>query len=307
MQISNAVLMIRPVAFGFNPQTAVNNYFQVEDTSADVPSLALAEFDTFVAKLQAKGMDVLVVEDTKNPHTPDSIFPNNWVSFHADGRLCLYPMFAENRRKERKNNVLEAVKAKYEVKEIVDFSAHENNEIYLEGTGSIIIDHANQTAYAAISQRLDEALFYQWCKVFGYQAVAFDALQSVAQQRLPIYHTNVMMCVADQFVVICLDSIDDATQKQAVKSKIEAHGQEIIEISEAQMHQFAGNMLQLQNAQGEKFLVMSSTAYHSLNAEQIAKIEQYSQIIHSDLQTIERNGGGSARCMLAEIFLPKKA
>lgn len=306
MQITDTVLMIEPAAFGFNAETAQNNYFQINSENAETQTKALQEFKNFVEKLRSKGINVITVKDTLEPHTPDSIFPNNWISMHSDGKVVLYPMCAVNRRWERRNDILEMLQEKFQVKEIVDLSASENEGKFLEGTGSMILDHDYKIAYGSVSLRLDEKLFRDFCKKFGFTPVVFHSYQTANNERLPIYHTNVMMCVADKFVVICLDCIDDETERVNVVNAIVNSGKEIVEISENQMQQFAGNMLQIQNAEGKKFLVMSQSAYQSLTEEQISTIEKYSEIIYSDLETIETNGGGSARCMLAEVFLEKK-
>ncbi|WP_433627226.1 citrulline utilization hydrolase CtlX [Chryseobacterium cucumeris] len=307
MQTTDTVLMIEPIAFGYNAETAKNNYFQVEQTGSDIQSKALAEFNTFVGKLREKGINVITIKDTLDPHTPDSIFPNNWVSFHKDGKVVLYPMFASNRRVERREDIIESIQEQgFEVVEVDDWSFSETQGHFLEGTGSMIFDHDNKIAYGSVSLRLDEKLFREFCTKYGFAPVVFHSFQTVGTERLPIYHTNVMMCVADRFVVICLDCIDDELEREKVVETIKGSGKEIIEISEEQMQQFAGNMLQVQNKEGEKFLVMSRTAYQSLSSEQVAAIEKYCEIIYSDLNTIEVNGGGSARCMLAEVFLPKK-
>jgi hypothetical protein len=307
MQTASTVLMVEPIAFGYNSQTAKNNYFQVEQKDADIQQKALEEFSNFAEKLRSKGINVITVKDTLEPHSPDSIFPNNWVSFHSDGTVALYPMFALNRRVERRRDILETLKNEgFEIKEIDDFSHFENEEKYLEGTGSMIFDHDHKIAYGSVSLRLDEELFRKFCAEFGFTPVVFHSFQTVNEHRLPIYHTNVMMCVADKFVVICLECIDDELEREKVQEVIKSTEKGIIEISEDQMQQFAGNMLQVQNNDGDKFLVMSQTAYRSLTEDQISKIEKYCEIIYSDLNTIEVNGGGSARCMLAEVFLPKK-
>ncbi|MGR3854865.1 citrulline utilization hydrolase CtlX [Chryseobacterium indologenes] len=307
MQTTDTVLMIEPIAFGYNAETAKNNYFQVEQTGSDIQPKALAEFNTFVGKLREKGINVITIKDTLDPHTPDSIFPNNWVSFHKDGKVVLYPMFASNRRVERREDIIQSIKDQgFEVAEIDDWSFSETQGHFLEGTGSMIFDHDNKIAYGSVSLRLDEKLFREFCTKYGFTPVVFHSFQTVGAERLPIYHTNVMMCVADKFVVICLDCIDDELEREKVVETIKGSGKEIIEISEEQMQQFAGNMLQVQNKEGKKFLVMSQTAYRSLTPEQVAAIEKYCEIIYSDLNTIEVNGGGSARCMLAEVFLPKK-
>ncbi|AKP69389.1 amidinotransferase [Riemerella anatipestifer] len=306
MQTTNTVLMIEPVAFGYNAQTAENNYFQVNSENADTQSKALQEFKNFVEKLRSKGITVISIQDTLEPHTPDSIFPNNWVSFGADGRVILYPMYAPNRRDERRMDILENLKTQgFKINEVVDLTSSEKDNVFLEGTGSIIFDHDNKLAYGSVSLRLDEKLFREFCEKFGYTPVVFHSYQTAGTERLPIYHTNVMMCVADRFVVICLDCIDDLEERQNVVDTIKKSGKEIIEISEEQMQNFAGNMLQVHNDEGKKFLVMSQSAYQSLSPSQIESIEKYSEIIYSDLNTIETNGGGSARCMLAEVFLPR--
>ena len=304
MQTTDTVLMIEPVAFGFNEQTAVNNYFQVQQ-EGNVQDKALKEFNDFVEKLRAKDINVITIKDTLEPKTPDSIFPNNWVSFHKDGKVVLYPMFAENRRLERRNDILDQIKEQFEVTEVIDYSGAEKDNLFLEGTGSMIFDHDFKIAYGSVSLRLDEELFRKFCHKIGYEAVVFHSFQNAGAERLPIYHTNVMMCVADKFVVICLDCIDDEMEREKVQEMIKHSEKEIIEISEEQMQQFSGNMLQVRNPEGKTFLVMSETAYKSLTPEQISAIEKYSEIIYSDLNTIETNGGGSARCMLAEVFLPK--
>jgi len=306
MQTTDTVLMIEPAAFGFNAETAQNNYFQINSENAETQKKALQEFNNFVEKLRSKGINVITVKDTLEPHTPDSIFPNNWISMHSDRTVVLYPMCAVNRRWERRNDILEMIQKNFKVKEIVDLSAPENDGKFLEGTGSMIFDHDNKLAYGSVSLRLDEPLFREFCEKFGFEPVVFHSYQTANNERLPIYHTNVMMCVADQFVVICLDCIDDETERVNVVNAIVNSGKEIIEISENQMQQFAGNMLQVQNYEGKKFLVMTQSAYQSLTPEQISNIEKHSEIIYSDLETIETNGGGSARCILAEVFLEKK-
>ncbi len=298
--------MIEPVAFGFNEQTAENNYFQVNFETIETQTRALQEFHTLVEKLRKKGIEVITIQDTPKPHTPDSIFPNNWVSFGSDGKVFLYPMYAPNRREERRTDILETLQQKgFYIKEVVDLSYFETENRFLEGTGSMIFDHENKIAYGSVSLRLDEDLFRNFCSNIGYEAVVFHSFQTANEHRLPIYHTNVMMCVADHFVIICLDAIDSEIERQKVKDTILSSGKELIEISENQLQHFAGNMLQLHNKKGEKFLIMSQTAYQSLTQEQINSIEKYNEIVYSNLHNIEVNGGGSARCMLAEIFLPK--
>lgn len=306
-QITDTVLMIRPVNFRMNEQTAVNNYFQksTEELHASVNMKAQQEFDRFVEKLENAGLQVITIDDVKEQDTPDSIFPNNWVSFHDNGNVGLYPMFARNRRKERREDILAKIEDKgFVIKNIIDYTSAEAEDIFLEGTGSLILDRPNQKAYCALSPRADEDLVIEFCEDFEFTPIIFNAYQSFENKRLPIYHTNVMMCVAEEFAVICLDTIDDKKEKKLVSESLKSDGKEIIDISESQMNQFAGNMLQVQG-KNDKYLVMSQAAYDSLGAHQISKIEKYSKILSSDLQTIETHGGGSARCMLAEIFLPK--
>jgi hypothetical protein len=306
MQTTDTVLMIEPVNFGFNAETAKNNYFQTNTESGDTQEKALKEFNSFVAKLRDKKINVITVKDSSDTYTPDSIFPNNWVSFDSAGNAFLYPMFAENRRLERRNEVLEAVENEgFLLNEIIDLSESENNEKYLEGTGSMIFDHDKKLAYGSVSLRLNEELFKRYCEKIGYEAVIFHSFQTTNGERLPIYHTNVMMCVGEKFVVICLDCIDAEIEREKVIEVIKNSNKEIIEISENQMHQFAGNMLQVKNSEINNFLIMSQTAFKSLVPKQIETIEKYCEIIYADLETVETNGGGSARCMLAEVFLPK--
>ncbi|GAB4161879.1 MAG: arginine deiminase-related protein [Winogradskyella sp.] len=307
-QTTDTILMIRPVNFRMNEQTAVNNYFQ-EDLklkNAEINTKAQAEFDAFVDKLRAVGINVIVESDDELNDTPDSIFPNNWVSFHSNGDVALYPMFAENRRKERRDEVfLRLEEEGFEIENIVDYTAAEEEGVFLEGTGSLILDRVNRKAYCALSPRADEDLFIEFCEDFEYTPVVFVANQTVEGKRLPIYHTNVMMCLAETFSVICLDAIDDKKERKNVVKHLKEDGKEIIAISEAQMHQFAGNMLQLRGNDNQRYLIMSNAALKSLKQDQISKIEKHCPIISSSLETIETCGGGSARCMMAEVFLPK--
>ena len=307
-QITDTIVMIRPVAFRMNEQTAVNNFFQ-EDIAlknAEINTKAQEEFDAFVQKLRAVGVHVIVENDDLRMDTPDSIFPNNWISFHENGDIGLYPMFAENRRRERREEVLIRLESEgFIINEIYDYTSAEDEGIFLEGTGSLLLDRVNHKAYCALSARADEELLIEFCEDFEYLPVIFTANQTVDGKRLPIYHTNVMMCLAEKFCVICLDTIDDAAEKKNVVQHLKKDGKEIIKISEAQMHHFAGNMLQLQG-KDKKYLIMSSAAHKSLNKEQIAAIEKHCEILSSDLTTIETCGGGSARCMMAEVFLPKE-
>lgn len=308
-QITNTILMIRPVQFRMNEETAVNNYFQ-EDLSLkneEINIKAQQEFDDFVAKLRAAGIIVIVENDDVKENTPDSVFPNNWVSFHESGNVALYPMFAENRRRERREEVLIRLESEgFQITNVVDYTAAEDEGLFLEGTGSILMDRQNERAYCALSARADEELFIEFCEDFEYTPVVFTAYQTVGGKRLPIYHTNVMMCLAEGFCVICLDSIDDKKERKNVLKHLEATQKEVIAITETQMHQFAGNMLQVLGANDKKILVMSAAAHQSLREDQLQKIERHCEILSSDLSTIETCGGGSARCMMAEVFLPKE-
>ena len=293
--------MIRPVNFGYNAETAVNNAFQVKGSDDDVQSKALKEFDAFVDVLRQNGVDVTVAEDTIDPYTPDSIFPNNWVSFHNDGSVLLYPMYAVNRRAERKQHVLDSIETKFLIKKKIDLTLYEKENIFLEGTGSMVLDRENKIAYACISPRTNEKVLADFCKQTGYTSALFHATDGNGQD---IYHTNVMMCVADKYIVICPDAVKDKQEKEKITDTIKQTGKEIIDISLDQMNHFAGNMLQIENQQGDKLLVMSTQAFESLTEEQKGKLESFNKIIHSSLTTIETNGGGSARCMMAEVHLP---
>ncbi len=305
-QITNTILMVRPVAFRMNEQTAVNNYFQKEITGENVNEKAQEEFDEFVSKLKKVGVNVIVANDVKEDNTPDSIFPNNWVSFHENGDIALYPMFAENRRKERRLEYFaELEEAGFKINNIIDYTSAEEEEFFLEGTGSVLLDRINQKAYCAISPRADEDLLIEFCEDFEFTPVIFHAYQEVEGKRKLIYHTNVMMSLAEEFAIICLDSIDDKKERKNVIKHLKQDGKEIISISEKQMHEFAGNMLQVQGAFSKKYLVMSSRAHKSLSEGQIKSIEKHCEILSSELEVIETCGGGSARCMMAEVFLPK--
>ncbi|MEZ0007024.1 hypothetical protein ABH942_002402 [Flavobacterium sp. 28YEA47A] len=309
-QTTNSILMIRPVAFRMNEQTAVNNYYQkVLDglLPETVNAKAQQEFDAFVEKLRAAGINVVVVEDTKSPDTPDSIFPNNWISFHENGDVALYPMFAENRREERREDILDLLEDQgFRIDNIVDYTSAEEDKIFLEGTGSLLLDRANGKAYCALSPRADEELLIEFCEDFDYAPVIFEAFQTVNGERKLIYHTNVMMCLGETFAVICADSIDDKKERKMVLDNLKADGKEIILITEDQVNNFAGNMLEVRGENDKRYLIMSAAAYKSLKPVQIEKLEYHCEIISSSLDTIEACGGGSARCMMAEIFLPKE-
>ena len=307
-QATNSILMIRPINFGYNEETAGDNHYQNKDSIIkNSNETAQKEFDNMVKNLKQNGISVHVFQDDEYYYTPDSIFPNNWVSFHQNGDVGLFPMYAKNRRLERRPEVLEFLESEgFTISNIVDYSSAECENKFLEGTGSMILDRENRIAYCSISNRSNEDLFIEFCEDFEFNPVIFNSFQSVGDKRLPIYHTNVMMCVATDYVIICLDSIDDKKQRKNVSNFIIESGKKLIEISEKQVESFAGNMLELINENGESILVMSKSAEDSLDENQRNTIANHSRIISCDINTIEVCGGGSTRCMMAEIFLPKK-
>ncbi|MEP7277650.1 MAG: arginine deiminase-related protein [Bacteroidota bacterium] len=302
MQTTSHLLMIQPVRFEFNTETAVNNAFQVAGSGV-VQKKARQEFDDFVQLLQQNGVDTMVIEDTIEPHTPDAVFPNNWVSFHEDGSMVLYPMYANNRRLERKPGIFDKIAARFRITHTIDLTSYEKEGVFLEGTGSMVLDRENKIAYACLSPRTDYFVLDVFCEKMGYTPLTFDAIEPTGQA---IYHTNVMMCVAGSFVVICLDAIPAQHEKQALTDSFNITGKEIITVSFEQMNHFAANMLQVNTTDGTPLLVMSSQAFASLTSEQVQRLLAHNRIIHSPLTTIESNGGGSARCMMAEVYLPLK-
>ena len=298
--------MVRPAHFGYNEETALNNAFQTMDESLSPKEIhlqAVREFDVFVEKLRSVGVDVIVVEDTHTPVKPDAIFPNNWVTFHEDGRVVTYSMNAPTRRLERREDVLELLSTHFQQGAHLRFEHYEEMGMYLEGTGSLILDRPNQIAYACLSPRTNEHLLDDFCNKLNYEKLAFSAVDGNGQE---IYHTNVMMALGETFVVICLDSVRARGEREALLSKFAATHKEVIEISLGQMRAFAGNMLQVRSREGERYLVMSEQAYQSLRPEQVRQIEKHSKVLYSPLYTIEKYAGGSARCMMAEVFLPEK-
>jgi hypothetical protein len=308
-QTTNSILMIRPVNFRMNEQTAVNNYYQenLDLKNSEINRKAQEEFDNYVEKLRSFDINVVVISDTTEFDTPDAIFPNNWISFHQDGTVAIYPMFAENRRLERREDILQKLeKEGFLIENVVDYTAAEEENIFLEATGSIILDRVHKKAYCALSPRADEDLFIEFCEDFEYTPVIFSANQTVENKRESIYHTNVMMCVADTFAVVCLASIDDKKERKNILKHLKEDGKKVIDITEEQVNSFAGNMLQVRNNSNELFLIMSQAAFNSLTQSQKAQINNHCKIISSSLGTIETCGGGSARCMMAEIFLPKR-
>ncbi|WP_238395265.1 citrulline utilization hydrolase CtlX [Mucilaginibacter sp. 14171R-50] len=301
MQSTNNLLMIRPVAFGFNAQTAQSNAFQKQDADQQaVQQKAQQEFDDFVKVLRDNDVNVTVINDTAEPHTPDSIFPNNWISFHDTGDIFLYPMQAENRRLERREDIIRQLEGNFKANHVIDLSRHEAKNQFLEGTGSMVLDRENKIAYACLSPRTNAEVLKAFCDYTGYKAVTFDA---VDQNGKAIYHTNVLMAIGSGFAVICLDSIANAQEKDAVISSLKSTGKEVIDITFDQMNHFAGNMLEVKNKNGDVLVVMSQAAFQSLTAQQKTTLEKYGKLVYADISTIETNGGGSARCMMAEVHL----
>ncbi len=304
-QITDTILMIQPVAFGYNDETAVNNHFMQKDDlpAADIQAAALSEFQNMVKMLRSKGINVIVEPDTPVPHTPDSIFPNNWLSFQKDNRVAMYPMFAPSRRAERRIDIVERVIGHgFNISQMVDYSVYENENRFLEGTGSMILDRTNRVAYAALSPRTDAELFQWFCNDFGYKPITFNATNNVEGNRIAIYHTNVMLSVAEDFVVICMESIENETEREMLVEQFRATNKEIIEINLAQMEHFAGNLLQVKNADGKRFLVISQSGYNSLSESKRTKLSSFNELIVIPIPTIEKYGGGSVRCMMAEIY-----
>lgn len=302
-QTTNHLLLIRPTNFGYNEETAHNNAFQSKPQAspAQIQEQALQEFDQLVALLQSKDIQVTVIQDSATPVKPDAIFPNNWISFHANGTLVTYPMWSKNRRLERQASIVEQMKQQFGFQEVLALEDWEEQQLFLEGTGSMILDREHKICYACTSPRTDEQVLNQFCEVMGYQKVLF---QSVDAQGQEIYHTNVMMALGEDFVVICLDSVPDAGQKQQLLQSFQQTGKTVVEISLEQVKAFAGNMLQVHNEQGDRFLLLSQQAYESLTPAQMTTLEQYTNLLYSPIPTIETLGGGSVRCMLAEVFMP---
>jgi hypothetical protein len=308
-QTTNTILMVRPTSFRANEQTAVNNHYQQEMNDVAQATLevkAQAEFDAFVEKLRSIGVHVIVYDAKDGLDTPDAHFPNNWISFHENGTVGLYPMYAENRRLERREDVLDLLEIEgFKIENIIDYTSAEEQDIFLEGTGSLLLDRVNRKAYCALSERADEELFIEFCEDFEFTPIVFTANQTVDGKRTPIYHTNVMMCLGDAFAVICLSSIDDKKERKNVIKHLKEDGKEIIDITEKQLSNFAGNMLQVMGKDNKPYLIMSQAAFDSLAPSQIKTLEKHTEIVSSSLDIIEACGGGSARCMMAEVFLPK--
>lgn len=302
--LTNKVLMVRPIAFTYNEETAKDNLYQKNDhkDGKELQDKAVVEFDSLVEKLRAASIEVLIIQDTKEPHTPDSIFPNNWFSTHKDGILVLYPMYAENRRLERTPKILDFVKDREALK-IIDLTENEKKGRILEGTGSMCLDRKNKIAYASLSKRTNKELFEEFCKMMNYKPISFSGKQTINGEQSPIYHTNVLMTIGEEYVLIFLDSIVDEKEKEIVRKSILDSGKELIEITEEQTNHFLGNALELRKKDGSKVLVMSKSANDILRDDQRKIIEKSAEIVYSDIPTIERYGGGSVRCMIAEFFL----
>lgn len=306
-QTTSNILMIRPVNFGFNQETAESNAFQnaefSEKNKAASQQEALREFDEMVGQLRKLGVNIIVINDTLEPYTPDSIFPNNWVSFHNNGSVITYPMQAENRRLERREDIIEQLSELFYINRRIHLSGFETDYKFLEGTGSMVLDRKFKIAYACLSPRTHEDILKEFSVQMNYEIVSFNAVDGAGKQ---IYHTNVVMCIGDMFTVICLEAICDLDERLLVRNSLEQSGKTVIEITLKQMNQFAGNMLEIKSKKGEKILIMSSSAYNSLSPKQIKMLNEYCTIYHFDLSMIEGNGGGSARCMMAEIHLPTR-
>ena len=309
-QTTSSLIMIRPKHFNFNKETAENNYFQKEEkniTKIEIRDRAIKEFNSFTKLLTEKGIEVIIFNDRDDIITTDSVFPNNWISFHGNGDVFLYLMYSKNRREERRSDITkELINMGYNIKSTIDLTGFEKENKFLEGTGSMVLDRENKICYAAISERTNHDLLTEFCSKTKFKLISFKSYQSVGDERKEIYHTNVIMCVADRYAIICLDSVDNKKEKEKIIEKLKNTNKRIIKISEDQCSKFAGNMLQVENVNNEKFLIMSESAFNSLNDKQIASINEFNEIIYSDLKTIEKLGGGSARCMIAENFLRKK-
>lgn len=299
MQTAKKILMVRPAKFAYNEQTAKNNYFQEKLAISNLNDKALEEFDNFVTLLRDNKIEVIVVQDTDYPHTPDSIFPNNWFSTHPTGELVLYPMFAENRRAERKPDILGSIRRHYPTNKTIDFTYGENENKFLEGTGSIILDHTSKIAYACRSVRTNEDLFYEFCKQMSFKPVLFNSFD---ENSNPIYHTNVMLSIGESLAIICAESITDEEERKSVIDSLLKTKKEVVEISLNQMKHFCANVLEVYSLDHENCLIMSEAARSAFTSDQKDVIKRHCKIISSPLQTIEQVGGGSARCMIAEIF-----
>jgi hypothetical protein len=306
-QATSKILMIRPANFGYNPETAESNAFQNPELAAQTNDVAKEdaqrEFDEMVHQLQATGVDVMIYDDTADPNTPDAIFPNNWVSFHASGTVVLYPMQAENRRLERRPDIVNDLAERFHVARIIDLTHFEQEGKFLEGTGSLVLDRMNRVAFASLSPRTHPDVLAEFANQTGYRTISFSAADANGKA---VYHTNVLMCIGDTFAIVCLSAITDPDERLMVRQELESLNKRVIDITLEQMANFAGNMLMVQTPKGQKLLIMSNRAYESLTPKQIDQLDDYAMLFHFDLSTIENYGGGSARCMMAEVHLPLK-
>lgn len=302
MNVTDTLMLIRPANFGYNPETALTNSFQKDLDLPEIKKRSLKEFDRFTEQLKAVNIQTIIIEDTDNPAKPDAVFPNNWISFHPDGKVILYPMQAVNRRLERRTDILNKLREEFEISEVIDLTRHENERKFLEGTGSIVFDHSNRIAYASLSPRTDYDVLVKVCSMIGYEPFTFRTYDSKNEL---VYHTNVMMCIAGSFAVVCLESVDEKDRERLKKSLEKTR--DIIVITPDQMNLFAGNMLYVKSLTGDPVMIMSLSAFKSLNDEQLNRIEKECSILPVDISTIEAIGGGSARCMLAEVFLPSRS
>ena len=304
-QLTDTILMVRPAKFGYNEETAANNTFQQSAEGADVDKIhlsALKEFDNFVETLRSHGVNVIVEEDTQKPHKPDAIFPNNWLSLHQNGSIVTYPMYSPRRRKERREPIIERISDQFGFTRRYSLEQYEDEGLFLEGTGSMVLDRKNQIVYACLSDRTDPTVLDKFCALMGYDRLLFIAMD---KEGKTIYHTNVMMSIGDGFAVVCLDSIHNLDEKEELRRRLSESGKDIIEIDLEQLYDFAGNILQVRSSMGESLIVMSKNAYRALRTTQTEVLSRHGKIIHSTLDTIEKYGGGSARCMMAEVFTPR--
>ncbi len=303
--IASTILMVRPAAFGFNAETAANNYFQsnLPISKEELQQKALTEFDSMVQTLRNNDIDILVIEDSKEPPKPDAIFPNNWLSTSPEGIITIYPMYAPNRRIEKRDEILEEIAKRFTIRDVQDWSEYEVEGRFLEGTGSMVIDYKNKMIYACISERTSLAVLEKYAGTNNFQAIAFLATD---KNGMPVYHTNVMMALGEGFCVLCEEAIEEEWELIAVRQLLESTNHTIIAITREQMHCFAGNMLQVKNKKGDNFLIISKAAFNSLRKEQIEMLEAYSTLLPIDVATIEEVEGGSVRCMMAEIFLQQR-
>ena len=303
-QCASTVLMIRPAAFGANPETAASNAFQ--SAAAGTPrdrDAAVAEFDAAVDALERAGIEVIVVDDLADPPKPDAVFPNNWLSLHHDGTAVLYPMLSPLRRRERRRDVIAAIEARgFTVRRVLDLTGWESSALFLEGTGSLVLDHRMRVAYACLSPRTARRPLEQFAAELGYVPHAFRASGPKGED---VYHTNVLMCVGEGFAAACLDAVGDPVERRRLREGLAAAGRELVELDRAQMNAFAGNMLALRSVHGTPIVALSDTAWNALDASRRAQLGRHGGIVTAALPTIERCGGGSLRCMLAEVFLPR--